>query len=546
VLEKIYARYHDDLFDFLVHVVGDPKMAAHLFQDLLTRIESALGNPVPAPYNLTTLLYAWARESALAYLQQQGWLNALPPGANPPLAPGVTQDIWNAAREMDGVHRAALTLTTQSALRPDQLPLVLGYDNAAFARMLQDAQTNLAQRFDRNARAANRPTSAQIAAQPERFRLRKRHALAGGLFAFLPIATIPAALDASIRAQFGFGGAQTPAPGAAGQAVAMSAKGGGGVLKAVAIVLAIFVPLAAVGGGVWVVTHLATPPPLRPGAVFNPLRGRTVEVYSTLDNPAPTFFIPVQNAGSEALELRGGGFVNVSGPSASLERASLKSDGGLGLVDAQATPEVFRLLTPFPIRIPAGGTENITAVFAPDREGTYRASLEIFTNDPQANPFVFEVQGTRRPGENPPPTTVPAPLMPDLVVERLEVTGRPTYDQQENLRVPIRVVVRNVGGAAAEIFKVSVEITPDRTLIPFTVDGQRDSWYPYTREPLGGGSSVVFEGFVTIAGRYKGQAIRLQATADSCRGDEFMPDYCRVRESREDNNTLEPVPVTLP
>ena len=35
-----------------------------------------------------------------------------------------------------------------------------------------------------------------------------------------------------------------------------------------------------------------------------------------------------------------------------------------------------------------------------------------------------------------------------------------------------------------------------------------------------------------------GVAVSVSALADSCSGDEFMPDYCRVNESDERNNSL--------
>jgi hypothetical protein len=38
----------------------------------------------------------------------------------------------------------------------------------------------------------------------------------------------------------------------------------------------------------------------------------------------------------------------------------------------------------------------------------------------------------------------------------------------------------------------------------------------------------------------------LKAIADSCSGDEFMPDYCRVEESNETNNESTPISIALP
>jgi hypothetical protein len=91
---------------------------------------------------------------------------------------------------------------------------------------------------------------------------------------------------------------------------------------------------------------------------------------------------------------------------------------------------------------------------------------------------------------------------------------------------------------AADIFKVSTEyaIGDDTYGVPFTVPGQENLRYPYTNAPLEAGSEVVFEGVVTFDYDYQDVTVSLWATADSCAGDEFMPDYCRVEESDEDNN----------
>jgi hypothetical protein len=117
-----------------------------------------------------------------------------------------------------------------------------------------------------------------------------------------------------------------------------------------------------------------------------------------------------------------------------------------------------------------------------------------------------------------------------------------------SIEVPIRVVIRNQGGVAATIFKVSTEYTGSSGtfLVAFTVPGQDNSWYPYTSAPLAAGSEVVFEGVVTFGSYMQGETVSLRATADSCAGDEFMPDYCRVEESNEGNNESTSISVSLP
>jgi len=137
--------------------------------------------------------------------------------------------------------------------------------------------------------------------------------------------------------------------------------------------------------------------------------------------------------------------------------------------------------------------------------------------------------------------SIPVPEKhPDLVVTSFQVTG-PLRTEGDNVYAPVRVVVRNQGNAAAAIFKVSVErqkAGEPYYVRPFTVPGQASSWYPYTGGPLPAGGEVAFEGDVVIGPTvdFVGLTVALRVTADSCLGDEFQPDYCRVQESNEDNN----------
>jgi len=137
---------------------------------------------------------------------------------------------------------------------------------------------------------------------------------------------------------------------------------------------------------------------------------------------------------------------------------------------------------------------------------------------------------------------------PDLVVTTLETTGAATVNSEGSVEVPIRVVVRNQGNAAADIFKVATDYTgPDGTyVVAFTVPGQSSMWYPYTSTSLAAGSDVTFAGKVTFHPDVHGVTVSLKATADSCSGDEFMPDYCRVEESNEGNNESAAISVSLP
>jgi hypothetical protein len=141
---------------------------------------------------------------------------------------------------------------------------------------------------------------------------------------------------------------------------------------------------------------------------------------------------------------------------------------------------------------------------------------------------------------------------PDLLVTTLETTATPTVNENNSVEVPIRVVVKNQGNAAANVSKVAIEYTggvidPSRTfVIAFTVPGQSSIWYPFTSGALAAGSTETFTGKVTLHPKEHGVTVSLTATADSCSGDELMPAYCRVKESNEANNKSAPISVALP
>lgn len=55
-----------------------------------------------------------------------------------------------------------------------------------------------------------------------------------------------------------------------------------------------------------------------------------------------------------------------------------------------------------------------------------------------------------------------------------------------------------------------------------------------------------FKGKVILPSSWRGETISLNAIADSCSGDEFMEDYCRVKESNEENNKSNTLTVQAP
>jgi hypothetical protein len=137
---------------------------------------------------------------------------------------------------------------------------------------------------------------------------------------------------------------------------------------------------------------------------------------------------------------------------------------------------------------------------------------------------------------------------PDLVVTDIEALGAPTINADNSVEQDIRVVVRNQGTASADIFKVSTEYTSasGTFAVAFTVPGENDIWYPYTDASLGVDEEVTFEGTLTFNPSVHGVTVSVVAIADSCSGDEFMPDYCRVSERNEANNRSSSISIALP
>lgn len=138
--------------------------------------------------------------------------------------------------------------------------------------------------------------------------------------------------------------------------------------------------------------------------------------------------------------------------------------------------------------------------------------------------------------------------LPDLVVVVLQTTGAPTVNANGDVEVPLRVVVRNQGNAAAVIFKVPIVCTIDskEVEVAFTVPGQGDGRYPYTDAPLAAGAKVDLVGKVVCPSSLRGQKVSLKAVADGCADDELVPAYCRVLESDEDNNESTAISILLP
>jgi hypothetical protein len=144
---------------------------------------------------------------------------------------------------------------------------------------------------------------------------------------------------------------------------------------------------------------------------------------------------------------------------------------------------------------------------------------------------------------------VSAFALPDLVVTGV-ATGAPSFMNASEAYIPLTVTIRNSGDATGTRFKLSVDVidSAGRFVKPFTVPASVDRWYPW-KTGLARGESFNFRGTLYIGiprgASLHGQRITIIPRVDSCSGDEFKPDYCRVQESNEHNNEMQRV-VTLP
>ncbi|MBF2028325.1 MAG: S8 family serine peptidase [Oscillatoriales cyanobacterium C42_A2020_001] len=138
----------------------------------------------------------------------------------------------------------------------------------------------------------------------------------------------------------------------------------------------------------------------------------------------------------------------------------------------------------------------------------------------------------------------PGCALPDLVVNSLKITGSLSLSGNT---LPLEMVVSNQGNSPANPFKVAVyqQTSAGNNIVPFTVTntpdvGDFDNLYPFTRNPLVPGQTISFAGTLSFLNTLPvpGQSISLIAEADSTSGDQFIPVYGRVQESREDNNLL--------
>lgn len=137
---------------------------------------------------------------------------------------------------------------------------------------------------------------------------------------------------------------------------------------------------------------------------------------------------------------------------------------------------------------------------------------------------------------------------PDIITPSLTL-GAPSINMADGaVQVPATVTVRNQGDGSAGTFKIAMWYQSSDGgpfVVSYAVPGH-NTWYPSTVGLLGEGEEATFTGVVTFIPQVHGITVNMWAEADSCAGDEFMPEHCRVKESDETNNNSPSVSISLP
>jgi hypothetical protein len=145
--------------------------------------------------------------------------------------------------------------------------------------------------------------------------------------------------------------------------------------------------------------------------------------------------------------------------------------------------------------------------------------------------------------------------LPDLVVRDLRVNGDPVIGSKGEVLVPVVMVVANEGDVAAVPFKVAAHFTSARgTFLAFFDPDDSDQVagsgaYAFTTGELSwvpGENEITITGTAVFSEDRQGEQVEIFAVADSCAGEEIVPDTCRVAEFDEANNESVRVAVTLP
>jgi len=197
-LGELFDRYSPTLYEFIYRIIGDRDQTARLLEEVYARVPAGSAD-LDDNVSVRGWLYGLAREVSLSFLRQKGWLDALPPSADPSVS-GLAGDIWSAAHAIPAFHRAVLVVEELHGLSPTEKAHALGIARTDFARLLEEARRLFNAQFDAQARQQNRPLSGQI--DPERiWGMHRRLGAGGSLFGYLPAFVLPDSLAVTVRSR---------------------------------------------------------------------------------------------------------------------------------------------------------------------------------------------------------------------------------------------------------------------------------------------------------------------------------------------------------
>ncbi|MEM1397426.1 MAG: hypothetical protein AAGH38_08270, partial [Pseudomonadota bacterium] len=138
------------------------------------------------------------------------------------------------------------------------------------------------------------------------------------------------------------------------------------------------------------------------------------------------------------------------------------------------------------------------------------------------------------------------PSCVDLAVRDFTLTGEPKRVVDEDgvvfAHFPVQVRVVNRGTRMTEMpFKLSASFTgltirPDDDFAAFFETDDGSTYYPFRTMPLAPGEIWTVNADLVMRIDGVSENLTLRVEADSCAGDEFMPDTCRIQEADEENN----------
>ncbi len=195
-LGTLFDRYSPQLYEFIYLLIGDRDPTVRLLEQVFARLPTAAGE-LGERESVRGWLYSLAREASLNFLNQHGWLEALP-SSQDPLPAGLRGDIWRAARSMPAFLRAVLVVEELHGLAPTEKARALNVARTDWARVVEDALGTFTRQFDLLARRQGLPPAAAI--NPEHAEgIQRRTNAPGSLFGYMPVAVLPDRVATSIR-----------------------------------------------------------------------------------------------------------------------------------------------------------------------------------------------------------------------------------------------------------------------------------------------------------------------------------------------------------